>query len=290
MKKKILIVTERRADYSKLRPVLAAIKNSSKLEYYLVVTGSHLLRDHGYTINEIRKDGFKIFSTFSMYEKNKADTGASMVRAFGKSAIKLSTIIEKVKPDVILAGFDIGANFAAAITGAHMNIVVAHLEGGEITGTIDESIRHATTKFSHIHFTSNSDASIRLAKMGENPKFIFTVGNTSLDGIKKVKHIPFDKLARKYHLDSEKPFIIVLQHTVTTEIDSIKENMLQTVQAVKELKLQCILIGGNADAGSKQIDKVIKNSKIREYLTIQYEDYINLLKHSSLWLGIRAVG
>lgn len=171
-----------------------------------------------------------------------------------------------------------------------MNIVVAHLEGGEITGTIDESIRHATTKFSHIHFTSNSDASIRLAKMGENPKFIFTVGNTSLDGIKKVKHIPFDKLARKYHLDSEKPFIIVLQHTVTTEIDSIKENMLQTVQAVKELKLQCILIGGNADAGSKQIDKVIKNSKIREYLTIQYEDYINLLKHSQLWLGIRAVG
>ena len=119
MKKKVLIITERRADYSKLRTIIELIKKSSKLDYYLIVTGSHLLKDHGYTINEIKKDGFKITSKFKMFSKNDKDTGFEMTRSFGKSVIHLSNIIEKLKPDMILSGFDIAANFAAAIIGAH---------------------------------------------------------------------------------------------------------------------------------------------------------------------------
>lgn len=289
MKKKILVVTERRADYSKFRPILEAIKKSSKLNYYLVVTGSHLLNRYGHTINEIKNDGFKISTTFKMYQNNN-DTGADMVRAFARAALKLSIIIEKVKPDIILSGFDIGGNFAAAIAGAHMNIIVGHIEGGEITGTIDESIRHATTKFSHIHFTSNSDASRRIVRMGENPKFVFTVGNTSLDGIKKVKYIPLENLGKKYKLDFKKPYVIVLQHTVTTEIDSIEKKMSETINAIEELKIQCIIIGGNADAGSKQIERVIKNSKIKKYPSVSYDEYITLLKHSSALVGNSSSG
>jgi len=258
MKKKILIVTERRADYSKFRPILKEIKKSQNLKYYLIVTGSHLLKEHGTTIKEIEKDGFKITSTFPMYKKNKSDTGAEMVRAFGRAVINLSSIIEKIKPDVILSGFDIGANFAAAVIGAHMNIVVAHVEGGEVTGTIDESIRHATTKFAHLHFTSNLQATNRLIKMGEDPRYVFTVGNPSLDGIIEIKNISNEKLAKKYSLDFRKPFIIVLQHTVTSEIDKITQHMLKTIEAIKELNIQALIIYGNADAGSNKISKVIK--------------------------------
>jgi len=290
VKKKVLIVTERRADYSKFRPILKAMKQSSKLEYYLIVTGSHLLSEYGHTIDEIKRDGFKITLKFHMYTKNKQDTGAEMTRALGKAITHLSNIIEKLRPDIILSGFDIGANFAAAIAGAHMNIVVAHIEGGEVTGTIDESIRHATTKFSHIHFTSNSDATKRLIKMGENPKYIFTVGNPSLDSIKQIESISSKKLEEEFGLDFSKPFIIVMQHTVTSEINEIDKYVMKTIEAVKEADVQALIIRGNADAGSKKISKVIRNSKIKQYLTISFDKYINLLKHSSALVGNSSSG
>jgi len=268
MKKKILLVTERRADYTKLRPILEEISKSKKLEYRLVVTGSHLLKEYGHTIDEIKKDGFKITTTFSMYKKYRKDNGAEMTRSFGNAVIKLSGIIEKIKPDLILTGFDIGGNFAAAIIGAHMNIVVAHFEGGEVTGTIDDSIRHATTKFSHIHFTSNEDATKRLKKMGENPKYIYTVGNTSLDGINKIKNISKSVLEKKYNIDLTKPLLVILQHTVTSEIKSVEKNIITTINAIKESNYQSIMIYGNADAGSQKIINIIKKSNIKQYQTI----------------------
>ena len=290
MKRKILLVTERRADYTKLRPILKEISKSKKLDYFLIVTGSHLLTEHGKTINEIKKDGFKITSTFSMFNKTQKDNGAEMTRSFGRAVTKLSDIIEKLKPDIILTGFDIGANFAAAIIGAHMNIIVGHIEGGELSGTIDESIRHSISKFAHIHFTSNSDATNRLKKMGENSKYIFTVGNTSLDGIKTIKKIPQSELEKKYNIDLTKKFIIILQHTVTSEINSIEKNFLKTIEVIKEINIPSIVILGNSDAGSKQIVKVLKNSQIKGYANVPYVDYINLLQYSSALIGNSSSG
>ena len=290
MKKKILIVTERRADYSKLRPVIRAIKQSSKLDYFLIVTGSHLLKEYGYTINEIKNDGFKIAAKFNMFSTKRKDTGAEMTRSFSKAITHLSRIIEKIKPDIILAGFDIAANFAAAIIGAHMNIVVVHLEAGDVTGTIDEPIRHSISKFSHIHFTSNSQSTQRLIKMGENPKLIFTVGNPTLDAIKKIKIIPKKQLENEFVLDLSKPFIIMMQHTVTTEIKKIDKYFIETLEAVKELDFQTLIIYGNADAGSKKLLKAIKNSKIKNTPNLPYEKYINLLKHATVLVGNSSSG
>ena len=290
MKRKILLVTERRADYTKLRPIIKEISKSTKLDYFLIVTGSHLLTEHGKTINEIKNDGFKITSTFSMFNKTQKDNGAEMTRSFGRAVTKLSDIIEKLKPDIILTGFDIGANFAAAIIGAHMNIIVAHIEGGELSGTIDESIRHSMSKFAHIHFTSNSDATNRLKKMGENSKYIFTVGNTSLDGIKTIKKIPQSKLEKKYNIDLTKKFIIILQHTVTSEINSIEKIFLKTIEVIKEINIPSIVILGNSDAGSKQIVKLLKNSQIKGYANVPYLDYINLLQYSSALIGNSSSG
>jgi len=283
-------VTERRADYSKFRPIIKEIEKSRKLNYSLIVTGSHLLKEYGKTIDQINDDKFKISSTFHMYPKNYKNTNAEMVRSFGKAINEISRIVEKIKPNIILAGFDIGANLAAAIVGAHMNIVVAHLEGGEITGTIDESIRHATTKFSHIHFVTNDDAAKRIIRMGENPKFVHIVGNPSLDSIKNIKKISKISLKKKFNIDFSKPYVIILQHTVTSEIETVDKNIKMTIDAIKEIGIQSILIYGNADAGSKKISKIIKNSKIKQFSALSFDEYINLLKNSSALIGNSSSG
>ena len=159
------------------------------------------------------------------------DTASEMTRSFGNAIINLSRIIKKLKPDIVFAGFDIGANFASAIIGAHMNIPVVHLEGGEVTGTIDESIRHATSKFAHIHFTTNLVAKQRLVKMGEDSKNIFIVGNPSLDAIKNVKNISVTKLEKEFKLDFDLPVVLLIQHTVTSEIDKIDKYFLEIGRA-----------------------------------------------------------
>jgi len=270
--------------------VINEIKKSKKLDYRLIVTGSHLLKEYGNTIDEIKNDGFKITSTFEMYSKTRKDTGAEMVASLGTAMIKVSKIIEKINPDIILAGFDIGANFAVAVAGAHMNKVVAHMEGGEVTGTIDESIRHATTKFSHIHFTTNKQATTRLIKLGENPKHIFTVGNPSLDSIKNMPKIPKKELENEFEIDLSKPFVIIMQHTVTTEIDKGEKNILQTLEAVSELGIQAIIIHGNTDFGSKKISKIIQKSKIKQYKTLSFSKYVHLLKYSTALVGNSSSG
>ena len=290
MKRKILFVTERRADYSKLRPVINEIKKSKKFEYYLIVTGSHLLKKHGYTINEIKKDGFQIYKKFKMFEENDDDSPSTMTMGFGKAVIKLTKIIKTLKPDLIFSGFDIGANFAAAVIGAHMNIHVAHLEGGEITGTIDESIRHAISKFAHIHFTSNEQATERLIKMGESSKNIFTVGNPSLDVIKSLKIISKKKLENEFNINLDKPLLLIVQHTVTTEINKIDKYFLETINAIKETNYQSIIISGNADAGSQRIKKIIKNSNILNYENLPFIKYISLLYYSSAIIGNSSSG
>ena len=290
MKRKILIVTERRADYSKFRPIINEIKKSKKLDYQLIVTGSHLLKEHGNTIKDIQKDGYKITAKFDMYLKNRTDSGADMSSSLGNAIIHLSKIVKNLNPDIIISGFDIGANLAVAIVGAHMNIPVVHLEAGEVTGTIDEPIRHAISKFSHFHFTTNSFATKRLIKMGEDKKYIYTVGNPSLDAIKKINDIPIKQLEKEFNLDFKKPFVIVMQHSVTSEINQIKKHIHQTLDAIKELNIQAILIHGNADAGSKKISKILKKSKIKQFETISFEKYINLLKNATALVGNSSSG
>lgn len=290
MKRTILIVTERRADYSKFRPILKEIEKSKKLDYFLIVTGSHLLPKYGDSINEIHSDGFKITKKFHMFSKQKKDSGYEMSKALGKCIIELSDIIKKLNPTIILSGFDIGSNLAVSIVGAHLNKIVAHVEGGEITGTIDESLRHATTKFAHLHFTSNKEATNRLIKMGEKPKFIFTVGNPSLDNISNIPKIPVKELEDEFKLDFSKPFVIVIQHTVTTEAEKMDKHILHTIQAIKKLKIQAVIILGNTDYGSQKIVDAIKKSNLKYFTTVSFTKYINLLKCSSALIGNSSSG
>ena len=157
------------------------INKDPELELYLVVTGICLLDIHGKDINYIEKDGFKINATIPMFTEGAEDTGAEMVRSLSRVMTGVVTELEKSKPDLVLAGFDIGGNLAVTIAAAHMNIPVAHIQGGEVTGSIDESIRHAMSKFSHIHFPATELSKDRLIRMGEVPESIYVVGCPSID-------------------------------------------------------------------------------------------------------------
>lgn len=291
-KRKIFVITERRADYSRFKPILEKISHDSELDYYLVVTGIHLLEEYGHTINEIKKDGFTISGTFNMFDDGEkvADDGAEMARALGRAITKVTYELEKAKPDIILSGFDIAANFAVAIAGAHMNIPVTHIQGGEVTGTIDESIRHAMSKFSHYHFTSNEDAKERLIKMGEVPERVFIVGCPSLDALKNAPDVSKENILEEFGIDLNDKYLIIIQHPVTTEIKHTVDQITETLQAIEEIDISALLIYPNNDAGSTQIIKAIKDSKIRHVSTLSIEKYKTLLKNSCALVGNSSSG
>ncbi len=288
--RKIFIITERRADYSRFKPVIDKIIADPELDYDLIVTGIHLLEKYGKTIEFIKEDGIKISGIIPMFEENAEDTGAEMSRALGRALIGVTKELERSKPNIVLTGFDIGANFAAAIAGAHMNIPVAHIQGGEVSGSIDESLRHATSKFAHIHFPSNKDAADRLIRMGEDPRYVFAVGCPSLDVLLNAKKIPKEELEKELGINLSEPFIIIIQHTVTTEVDEVEDQMKETLDAVKELDIPALLLYPNNDAGAQRIIKQIERTKIKRFRTFSIEFYANLLRHAKALIGNSSSG
>ncbi len=289
MKRKVFIVSERRADFSRFKPIIKLIKKSKELDYDLVVTGNHLLKKYGHTIDEINKENFKITKTFKMFNKTIHDDGAEMVSGLGIAIQELSKILKKNKPDIILSGFDIAANLAVTIVGAHMNIPVAHIQGGEVSGTIDESIRHAMSKFSHYHFVSNNDAKKRLIKMGEIKKNIFVVGCPSIDALLQEETCSITQIKNKFGIDYKKKYLILIQHPVTTETNSNKQ-ILNTLKALKNIKIQKLIIYPNNDAGSKKIIKELNKSKFKVVKTLNLMEYKTLLSKASILVGNSSSG
>lgn len=288
-KRKILFITERRADYSRLKPIMKAVQKSDKLELQLIVTGIHLLKKFGETKKNIIADGFKIDEIVPIFSEKDEDNGASMVKGMGKALIAFSEIFPKLKPDIVFSGFDIGANFAATITGMHLNIVVSHIQGGEVSGTVDEVIRHAMTKFSHIHFAATEKSAKRIIKLGENPKYVFNVGSPSLDTIHNIDYPTKKEMAKKYNFEPEKPLLIILQHPVTTEVNNVVSQIKQTIDAVKEINktydTQALAVYSNNDAGGQRIVDYIQKSGIKSYPHIAYEDFLRLMNVASVLVG-----
>jgi len=270
------------------------VMNSPKLKMQLVLTGSHLLKEFGETKKVIQKDGFKIDAVVPIFDDGAPDDGATMVKAMGEALIAMPKIFKKLKPDLIFAGFDLGANLAAAITGMHMNIHVSHIQGGEVSGTVDEVLRHALTKFSHIHFAATKASRDRIIKMGENPKYVFLVGSPSLDTIKKTAYLPKQKIFKKYSIDPEKKLVVFLQHPVTTEINNVVKQIKQSLNALKKTAqrkdVQVLAIYSNNDAGGKRIIKNLLKSGIKVVPHIVYEDFLNLLKYAHALVGNSSTG
>lgn len=292
MKKKVFIVTERRADFSRFKPIIKLIEKDKSLSYDLVVTGVHLNRDFGYTKKEIIEEKFKIFREFKIFDKKYyiKNDGSSMSEALGKAFLNLPKIIEISKPDLILSGFDIAANFALSVCGAHMNIPVAHIQGGEVSGTIDESIRHAMSKFSNFHFTATQETRNRLIKMGEERKNIFVVGCPSIDALKQEKEEEVKFIKNKFNINIFEDYILIIQHPVTSEIKNVKKQFIETLEALKKIKIQKLFVFPNNDAGSIKIINLIKKNKFNHCQTLTLREYKTLLKNSSALVGNSSSG
>ena len=290
--KKVCVVTGTRAEYGLLKPVMREIKKSKKLKLCLISTGMHLSKEFGYTKKEIIKDGFKIDSEIRMNPPK--DNVLSMSISVGKGIVKFSESLNSIKPDVVLVLGDRIEMLAATIASSYMNITVAHIHGGDVSAGIDESARHAITKFSHIHFPATKKSAKRILKMGEEKRRVFVVGAPSLDTILKIKLLKRKEAENKFNLDLTKPMILMLQHPVTTEYEKAGGQAIETLEAIKKLGEQTIIIYPNSDAGGRKMIKQIKKYEklpfVKVYKSISYEDYLSLLKHASVLVGNSSSG
>lgn len=293
MKRKISVTTGTRADYGILRPVLQAILKSKKLELYLIVTGTHLSKKHGLTINEIKRDGFEIFATIDMVPQG--DTNYFMSKALGEGIIAFSKIFSKLRPDINLILGDRDEMLASALAAAHMNIPNAHIHGGDKSGGIDEYNRHAITKISNIHFAATKKSKERIIKMGENPKYVFLTGSPGLDEVVNNKITNKKDLEKKYGLKFDGSEILLLQHPVTTQTKISGEQILSTLKAIAKTKKTTIAIAPNSDAGNKIIFKYLESFSrkydfIKMYRSLPRSDYLGLLKNCGVLVGNSSSG
>jgi GDP/UDP-N,N'-diacetylbacillosamine 2-epimerase (hydrolysing) len=287
---KVFVLIERRADYSRYKPILTKMKGDSFFEIYLVVTGICLLDLHGKDINYIEDDGFVINAKIPMFKEGNPDNGAEMVRSMARVLEGVTNELEKSKPDVVLSGFDIGGNFAVTIAAAHMNIPVAHIQGGEVTGSIDESIRHAMSKFSHVHFPATEDAKKRLIRLGENPKDIYVTGCPSIDVLVNTPYLPKEDLEAEFGVDFSKPFLLMIQHPVTTEAKSSFDQIKETINAIKNKGIQAIVLLPNNDAGHAKIIEEIKSSGLKWLPSLSTVKFVNLYRNAWALIGNSSSG
>lgn len=291
-KRKVVVVTGTRADYGIYYSVLKAIEKHPDLELSLVVTGMHLSPEFGNTVREIEKDGFKIDATVDMLLS--ADTGSAIAKSVGIGLMGMAQAFEALNPDIMVVLGDRGEMLAAAIAAEYMNIPIAHIHGGDLTGTVDEIVRHAITKLSHIHFTATPKSAERVLKLGEEKIRVYVVGSPSIDYIKNLKLIKRSVMEQMFNLDTSKPILLMTQHPVSTEIEHTEKQIRETMEALVELKEQTIVTYPNSDWGGRIIIRVIQQYQdqpfLKIYKNLSQDDYLNLLKLVDVMVGNSSSG
>lgn len=290
--KKILSITGTRSDYGLMTPVYKLITAGKEFELAIIVTGMHLLPDFGTSLNKVKEDAFGklYFSNMLLGE----DSGKSMSQSLGLAIFGFSAIIDEYKPDIILLQGDRGEMLAGAIAGAHMNIPVVHMSGGDFSGSIDDSIRNAISKFAHFHLTTCDASTQRLIKLGEDSERIFEVGEPMLDLIKEMNFKLKEELMAEFDLNPDLPVIIATQHPVTSEFNKAVEQIKITLDALEELGLQTVFTYPNSDAGGREMIKVLESYKEKSFIRIipnlGIRNYLSLMKIASVMVGNSSSG
>ena len=288
MRKKILFLTGTRADYGKLKSLMRKVEESENFDLYVFITGMHMLSKYGSTFREIEKDGFK-----HIYKYINQGEHSGMDIALSNTISGLSNYVAELKPDMIVIHGDRLEALAGAIVGALNNIKVAHIEGGEVSGTIDESIRHAITKFSHFHFVSNEEARDRVLQLGEKKETVYIIGSPDIDIMYSDNLPTIEKVKKRYDIEFDK-YSILMYHPVTTEVDSLKRNVKNLVDAVIKSNHNYIIIYPNNDFGSDIILEEYKrfhdSEKMKIYPSVRFEYFLTLLKHSEFIIGNSSAG
>lgn len=295
--RKICVVVGSRANYSSIKSAMRAIQVHPDLELQVVVGASALLDRYGSLVDLIEKDGFS--PAARVYMLIEGETPTTMAKSTGLGLLELPTVFEQLRPDLVLTVGDRFETMATTLAAAYMNIPLAHTMGGEVTGTIDESIRHAVTKFAHIHFPACSEARDRIIKMGERPDTVHLVGCPRIDLVAEVmeqgrKGVTADLFSDGVggQFDLEYPFIMVSQHPVTTEYGEGERQITETLLAAQDVNLPAIVFWPNADAGSDDIARGIR--KFREHYddpqmhffkNLPAETYIQLMMRTACLVG-----
>lgn len=299
-KRKVCVVVASRANYGRIKTVLREIDKHLDLELQLIVGASALLYRFGQVVDVITQDGFEV--TARLYSIVEGENLTTMAKSTGLGIIELATIFENLKPDVVLTVADRFETMATAVTASYMNIPVAHTQGGEVTGSIDESVRHAITKLSHIHFVATEASRERVIKMGEEPARVFNTGCPAIDAISSIDLSLPEDLFKRYGgvgrpIDATKPYIVVLQHPVTTEYGSGLEQVNETLAAIKMLNMQTIWLWPNVDAGSDDISKGLRvfreqnpDVPLHLFRNFAVEDYARLINNCACLIGNSSSG
>jgi UDP-hydrolysing UDP-N-acetyl-D-glucosamine 2-epimerase len=294
--KKICVVVGSRANYSSIKTAMRAIDEHPALDLQLVVGASALLDRYGTAADVIERDGFRIDERVFMLIEG--ETPGTMARSTGLGMLELPTVFDRLQPDVVLTVGDRFETIATALAAAYMNIPLAHTMGGEVSGNIDESIRHAVTKFAHVHFAACSDAAERIVRMGEEPRAVHTVGCPRMDLVAEVLAQPTNDLSELFRFgvggsfDLDEPFLLVSQHPVTTEYGDGERQITQTLHAVEALGLPAVVLWPNADAGSDDVARGIRkfrehgdDSRLHFFKNLPTEDYVRLMWKTACIVG-----
>ncbi|QTY28140.1 UDP-N-acetylglucosamine 2-epimerase [Flavobacterium sp. CS20] len=301
-KRKICVVVTARPSYSRVKTVLKAIDQHSELELQLVVARSALLPRYGTAVDFIKADGFQIDAkVFSVLE---GENTATTAKTTGLGILELSSVFENLQPDIVVTVADRFETMSTAIATSYMNIPLAHLQGGEVTGNIDEKVRHAITKLADYHFVSSDDAYRRVIKLGEDKSSVFNTGCPSIDlarPVLKSKNLSFDPYQKYggvgHEPDLKNGYLVVMQHPVTTHIKESRQQIEETLKAIDALKLPTLWFWPNIDAGADGTSSGIR--AYREYHELKHvhffknlsgEDFLELIYHCKALIGNSSVG
>ena len=301
MKRNICVVITARPSYSRVKSALNAIKNHPDLNLQLIVSGSALLTRYGSAVDFMRSDGFEPES--EIYHIIEGESLLSSAKSTGLAVIEMASELNRLNPDAVITIADRYETLATAIAASYLNIPVVHIQGGEITGSIDEKVRHAVTKLSDLHFVSTKEAARRVLAMGENPDSVFVTGCPSIDLAKQISEQPlvdFDPFL-KYRgvgdvFDIKQDYIIVMQHPITTEHDNASMQTRETLAAILKLGLPGFWFWPNPDAGSEDVAKEIrmfrefnKTSGLNFVRNMSPEDFLKIAMASKCIVGNSSV-
>lgn len=284
-------MTGSRGEYGYIRPIIKLMNESAILEPKILVTNMHILPEYGNSIKEIEKDGIPV--EHMVYMTLAGYTNVTMAKSLGVFMLSFTDIINNRAPDIILLSGDRGEQLVAALVGAHLNIPVAHIQAGELSGNVDGMSRHAITRFAHIHFAANEDAELRLLKMGEQPFRVFKVGAPQIDEFTQGKIESKEIVAKKFSLDLGKPIILMIQHPVTEQAAFAEEQITATMKVITSLGHQTVVIYPNNDAGSVAIQKCIqqnRNVNVRVERNVSREMYAGLMNIADVLVGNSSSG
>ena len=271
-KRTVAIFTGNRAEYGLQHPILRAVDKHPDLDYRLLVSGAHLDANFGSTLDEIRNDGFRVDAEVKI--EMDASSLFATAQAIGAGIIAISKTLAQLRPDIMVVYADRFEGLAAVVAATQMNVPTAHIEGGDLTegGALDDSVRHAMTKLSHLHFTTNQQASNRILAMGEEAWRVHTVGFPAIDLISEGNYARPNEVIERLRIDLDRPIVLFTQHSVTTEFDQAAAQIEPSLSAITALAangIQIILTYPNNDAGGKEINQRLEEFRERTLPNIQ---------------------